>query len=125
MGLSILMSLQSSPVYHVHAHRASSLLLLQTYFAIFMKSSLAQLDVFVLFDLLVVIRAYVGFWQHGRAVLPGRHQVRYSSKRIGSSAFTLGNLSLATPHVPELILCVWLCADFHVHVQCRICQSRA
>ena len=47
--------------------------------AIFMKSALAQLDVFVLFDLLIVIRAYVGFW---RMVLPGRHQVRYSSKPI-------------------------------------------
>jgi len=43
MGLTILMSLQS--VYHLHAHRASSLLHFQTPVAIFMKC--AQLDAFL------------------------------------------------------------------------------
>ena len=38
-------------------------------------------------------------------VLPCRHQVRYSSKRIESSALVLGNVSLAIPDGPEHMLC--------------------
>ncbi len=69
-GLTILMSLQSSPVCHVHPHRASSLLHLQTYVATFMKSSLAQLDVFVLFDLAgrdQGVRWLLATWAYGLA----------------------------------------------------------
>ncbi len=121
MGLTILMSLQASWVYHVHAYRASSLLHLQTSVAIVMTCALAQLDVFVCreiwFDLACRDQGV-----HRLLAIRTLRSCRVGT-RSGTAASGLNRLHSSWAMSRWLYLMarntcfvVWLCTELHVHV---------